>query len=199
MINSEEMEKLQGADLMDLKDTQHTFVDNRPDWDSWFLTLCFVIAQRSLDKDTKHGCVVVNESRSILSTGYNSPPRGCADAYVPLERPAKYDYMVHSEPNAIVNAARTGICLKGSIFYITGPPCHKCLGDIINVGAKKIIHGPIPSLINSKTDKVFEFFKMNQDIQIVEIKDIDPIFQLLSKTEEYINSKIGGKNEEKKS
>lgn len=171
--------------------------DPRPDWDYWFITLCFVIAQRSLDKDTKHGCVVVDDSRTILSVGYNGPPRGCADAFVPLERPDKYDYMKHSEENAIINAARTGVCLKGSIFYITGPPCHGCFGDIINVGAKKIIHGSISSaMVNAKVNEVIEFMKINrQGIDVIELKDMSPVSRLLSKTQTYIAGKIGEKCE----
>ena len=165
----------------------------RPDWDDWFLTLCFVIAQRSLDKDTKHGCVVVDDSRTILSVGYNGPPRGCADMFVPLGRPEKYYYMKHSEANAIINAARTGICLKGSTFYITGPPCNGCFGDMINVGVKKIVHGPTSSaMLGTETDAVIDFMKANQDIEIVEIQDVSPVFSILSKTEAYINMKTGG-------
>jgi len=183
--------ELEGADLMDMKDTQHTFVDSRPDWDSWFMTLCFLVAQRSLDKHTKCGCVVVDDSNTILSVGYNSPPRGCADAFVPLERPEKYDYMKHSEENAIINAARTGICLKGSTFYITGPPCHGCFGDMINVGVKKIVHGPVAHSTSGSESKIIDFMKINQSIEIIEIKDISSVFQLLSKTEEYISSKMG--------
>ncbi len=175
-------------------------VDTRPDWDSWFLTLCFVVAQRSLDKDTKHGCIAVDSSRSILSSGYNSPARGCDDTQVPLERPAKYDYMEHSESNAIVNAARSGTCLAGSTFYITGPPCHSCFAKMINVGVVKIIHGPTPStMLNSKTDAIIEFLKRGQDIKTVQITDVSPVLALLSKTERYIDTKLGEFGEKEKS
>lgn len=181
----------------DLKDTHMiNSLSDRPDWDTWFMTLCFVVSQRSLDKDTKHGCVVADDSNAILSVGYNSPPRGCVDEYVPLERPAKYDYMEHSEENAIVNAARIGTCLKGAIFYITGPPCHRCFAKMLNVGASKIIHGPTPSaMLNSNTEKVIAFMKMNQKIEVVELKDVNSVYALLSKTEGYINTKMGDGNE----
>lgn len=35
-------------DMKDMKELQNP----RPDWDSWFMTMCFVVAQRSLDKHT---------------------------------------------------------------------------------------------------------------------------------------------------
>lgn len=121
------------------------FHDDRPDWDSWFMALCFVVSQRSLDPSTKHGCVVINEDKTILSVGYNSPPRGCDDSKVPSSRPLKYSWYAHSEENAIVNAARHGTHLKGSTFYITGFPCERCLRSMINVGASKIVYGPVGS------------------------------------------------------
>jgi len=164
----------------------------RPDWDSWFMTLCFVIAQRSLDKDTKHGCVVTDSSHSILSVGYNSPPRGCDDQNVPLERPAKYDYMKHSEENAIVNAARAGIRLDGSTFYITGPPCHHCFGDMINVGARRIVHGPTPShMLDENSAKVKQFLLKKLQIEVVELDITSQVINLLSRTIGYVEAKNG--------
>src|SRR5205085_642159 len=116
---------------------------DRPDWNDYFITLCYLISQKSIDQSTKHGTIVVNEDKTILSTGYNSPPRGFNDLEFPQERPLKYSYVAHSETNAIANAARHGIPLKGSTFYITGFPCPNCLHSIINCGAKKVIYGSV--------------------------------------------------------
>jgi dCMP deaminase len=163
----------------------------RPLWDDWFMTLCFVVAQRSLDKHTKHGCVVVDDSRSILCVGYNSPPRGCVDSIIPLERPAKYDYMQHSEANAITNAARNGINLFNSTFYITGPPCPACFGKMLNVGVHKIIHGPILHQSTPAQIEAMETMKMHQDVEIIVWEGIDSVFKLLKGTESYITRKLG--------
>lgn len=116
---------------------------NRPNFDLWFMTLCVLISQRSLDPETKCGTVVVDENNSIISVGYNSPPRGCVDEEVPLTRPEKYLWMAHSEINAITNAALTGSCLKNSTFYVTGPPCAVCFRSILNTGAKRLVYGTI--------------------------------------------------------
>jgi len=116
---------------------------DRPDWNNFFMTLAFIVAQKSIDPETKHGCIVVGEDRSILSVGYNSPPRGCIDENIPLTRPEKYPFFAHSEENSISNAAANGVCLKNSTFFITGHPCSRCFRGIINVGAKKIIYGPV--------------------------------------------------------
>lgn len=90
-----------------------------------------------LDPSTKHGCFCVGEDKSILSAGYNSPPKGSIDQNIPLTRPEKYIFMEHSERNSIYNAAKHGIKIDGSTFYITGRCCSECLRAMINSGAKK--------------------------------------------------------------
>ena len=46
----------------------------------------------------------------------------------------------HAERNAIVNAARNGIKVKGAKMYMNcGIPCCECLKEIINVGIEEII------------------------------------------------------------
>lgn len=195
----DDLSEFKKADLMDLKDTRHIMQDTRPEWDSWFMTLCFIVAQRSLDKDTKHGCVIIDDSHSILSVGYNSPPRGCPDSKVPLERPLKYNFMSHSETNAIANAASIGTALKGSTFYITGPPCCSCFASIVNVGAVKIIQGPI---LHQRTQDQIDAIKLmnqNNQLEIVDFQNMSSVLWLIGRTTGYIDTKIGGRNEAKKS
>lgn len=145
----------------------------RPDWNFYFMTLALLASQRSLDPHTKHGTVVIDDDRTILSIGYNGPPRHSIDENVPLTRPEKYDWMVHSESAAIINAARSGIPLKGSTFYITGHPCEKCMREMINVGAKKIIYGPIGSKVVSKhTVEIVLKMLDGQDMYFSSLADI---------------------------
>ena len=84
----------------------------RPDWETWFVAICGISGSEVVDPSTKHGCVVVDDDHTILSVGYNSPPRGCQDDAIPTTRPEKYPDFVHAEENAIANAARTGVSLK---------------------------------------------------------------------------------------
>lgn len=179
--------------------------DKRPSWDVYFMTMAFVIAQRSLDPDTKHGCVVVADDKTILSVGYNSPPRGCDDSKIPLTRPLKYYFMAHSEINAISNAARHGVPLIGSTFYITGFPCEVCFRSIVNVGAKKIVYGPITSLcLKDNKDDIIKLMNTTepdlgaegyQSSTLVNIQRFDTfnssqqIVDLLTSTGDYIFKK----------
>ena len=183
MSTSKQIEVKQVIDLPEIRE------DNRPNWDVWFMTLALVASQRSLDQHTKHGSVVVDCERTILSIGYNSPPRGCDDSQIPLTRPEKYAFMEHAESNAIINAARCGTSLRNSIFYVTGNPCHECLRKIINVGAKRIITGPIDSVCHdSKVKEICKVILKDQDIEIIELKT-DGILKLLDQTINYYNLK----------
>jgi dCMP deaminase len=164
---------------------------NRPEWDEYFMSIAFVVAQKSIDPRTKHGTVVINDEKTIIATGYNGPPRGCEDDLIPLLPPKKYLYMSHSEINAIANAARSGMCLRNSTFYITGHPCHVCFRSIINCGAKKIIYSNVSSycvkdedleainiMMQGRSKNDFEFVKYDGDVK-----------NLLNESIEYIKRK----------
>ena len=45
------------------------------EWDPWFLELCNVVAKKSQCLSRKIGSVLVRDN-SVISTGYNGPPRG---------------------------------------------------------------------------------------------------------------------------
>lgn len=112
-------------------------------WDEYYMAQTFLIALRSPDPATKQGCCVVGSNYEPLSMGYNAPPRGCIDSEIPLTRPEKYSFMIHAEENAIANASRIGLNLKNSTFYITGHPCSRCFGMILQVGARRVVYGPV--------------------------------------------------------
>lgn len=83
----------------------------------------------------QHGCVIAMEGRYIISTGYNGPA-------VKEEHCKVCDYdpkttscpAVHAEVNALVNAARMGISVKGAKAYVTKKPCHNCEATLKNAG-----------------------------------------------------------------
>jgi dCMP deaminase len=163
----------------------------RPSWDDYFMTLALCVSQKSIDPTTKHGTIVVAQDKTVLSVGYNGPPRGCIDDNIPLTRPEKYDYIVHSEGAAIINAARHGIPLKNSIFYVTGHPCEICLGEIISVGASKVIYGPISShCLTAESMVVIEKIMAGQKLILEEYKTPQEIPTLLQKTLEYFRYKV---------
>lgn len=113
-------------------------------WEQRFVDLAEHISTWSKDPNTKIGAVVVfDETRQILSTGYNGMARGVDD--LPPERSSrengeKYFWYAHGERNAIYNAARYGIRMAGSSIYLNcGIPCTGCTIAIIQAGIKKVI------------------------------------------------------------
>lgn len=165
---------------------------DRPDWDTYFITLALLVAQRSIDPSTKHGAIAVDKDNTILAVGYNSPPRGCQDNLIPLTRPEKYAFMVHAEEALICNAAKHGISLNGATLYITGHPCDRCFRGILNAGIKKVVYGPIGA--KCVDEKVIENIGVmmagRNDISCIRTDVSDGCLALLGKTAEYLKTKI---------
>ena len=110
-------------------------------WDEYFMGVAKLAAMRSKDPNTQVGSCIVSEDNNILSMGYNGFPRGVDDTPVYRhDRPTKYDFVVHAEQNALLNAGRNGTRLNGGILYVTMPPCPNCAGSIIQSGIKEIIY-----------------------------------------------------------
>ncbi|MBL1218601.1 MAG: deoxycytidylate deaminase [Planctomycetes bacterium] len=110
----------------------------RPSWDEYYMTLVEQVSRRSPDPSTKHGCVLVDCENRVISTGYNGPVAGLPNDVVPLERPAKYDWMIHAEDNAVAFARCD---LRGATAYVTGAPCSACFRRLLQVGVKRIVYG----------------------------------------------------------
>ena len=108
------------------------------EWNVYFLNIAEQVKLKSKDESTQIGAVIVGEDKEVLSTGYNSFPRGLDDSLQERqERPEKYFWMEHAERNAIYNAARIGVSLKNSTIYLTsGLPCMDCARGIVNSGVK---------------------------------------------------------------
>lgn len=115
----------------------------RPNWDDYFLALAEQVSTRSPDPDTRHGCVLVDADRRVISTGYNGPVSGLPNELVPLTRPEKYDWFIHAEDNAVAFARCD---LRGSTAYVTGPPCAACFRRLLQVGVVRIVHASRPSM-----------------------------------------------------
>lgn len=109
-------------------------------WVEYFQELAHTIKKKSKDVNTQIGVVIVGKDKEIISTGYNSFPRGINDDISRRqERPEKYYWFEHAERNAIYNAARIGVSTKGSTMYLScGIPCSDCARAIINAGIVRI-------------------------------------------------------------
>ena len=117
--------------------------NNYISWDEYFMGVALLSSMRSKDPNTKVGACIVNKKKRIVGIGYNGFPYGCSDDEFPwinnskefLEN--KYPYVVHAEPNAILNANSS---LDDCTLYVSLFPCNECAKLIIQSGIKEIIY-----------------------------------------------------------
>ena len=116
--------------------------NKRASWEEYFMDIAQVVANRATCERKKVGAVIVRD-KIILSTGYNGSLSGlphCDEVGHEMEN----DHCVrtiHSEANAIVQAARNGVSISGAEIFITASPCYTCFKMIANAGIKKIYYG----------------------------------------------------------
>lgn len=122
----------------------------RPDYNTYFVNMAFLVATRSTCFRRQVGAVIVKNQR-ILSTGYNGAPRdiksclelgSCIriDKNIPSGKRHEICRGAHAEQNAIANAAFSGVSIKDSTLFITESPCSICTKMIINSGIKKVVY-----------------------------------------------------------
>lgn len=112
------------------------------DWNEYFIKMARLVAEKSKDRSTKVGVVVVGPSNEIRSTGYNGFCRGINDNVESRhERPIKYKFTEHAERNSIYNAARMGLSMEGCTMYFNYEPipCTDCTRAVIQSGIKKLV------------------------------------------------------------
>lgn len=140
----------------------------RPSWTNYFLGLATVVAQRSHDIHTQHGCIITDRNNLILGTGYNGFPRGMDDSTLPTSRPEKYHWMIHAEKNALSNCTHKP---TDGIAYVTGQCCNDCIMSLWQAGISKVImsnsHGT--KLFDENQKKLFDIFVHQTDIKIVRV------------------------------
>lgn len=134
---------------------------SRPSWTDYFLGLAKVISQRSHDIHTKHGCVITDKNHRILGVGYNGFPKGLDDSKLPLTRPEKYFWMVHSEINSLANCV---VRPDNGTAYVTGQCCNNCIISLWQEGIDTVYmiddHGT--KLFDDEAKKRFDtFIKMS--------------------------------------
>jgi dCMP deaminase len=140
----------------------------RPTWTDYFLGLAKVVAERSHDIHTKHGCIITDQSHRILGVGYNGFPKGLKDSELPTSRPEKYHWMVHSERNALSNCI---VRPDNGIAYVTGQCCNGCTIALWQEGISTIYmiddHGT--HLFDQEAQKRFDTFVEMSGMKIFKI------------------------------
>lgn len=135
----------------------------RPGWDSYFMALASLAAQRSNCMKRRVGCVLVGRERRVISTGYNGTPRGlrnCAEGGCPRCNTGDGSGVglatclcIHAEENALLEAGRERI-RDGAVLYCDTCPCLTCSIKICQVGISEVVYAHGYSMDN-ETAEVF--------------------------------------------
>jgi len=108
-------------------------------WDRRFLQLADQIASWSKDPNRGVGAVIVSVHRQVVATGFNGLPQGFEDRSERLQRPTKYDLIVHAELNAIVQCARNGVSPIDCTMYTSFSPCVQCALAVVQAGIQRVV------------------------------------------------------------
>jgi dCMP deaminase len=107
------------------------------------------IAKRATCDRGRSGCVIARD-KQILVTGYVGSPVGlphCDDVGHQMKKVVHEDgkvtqhcvRTVHAEQNAVCQAAKMGIGIKGATLYCRMTPCRTCAMLIINCGISRVV------------------------------------------------------------
>lgn len=117
--------------------------------DLYFMLLAVDVSLRSTCLRHKIGSVIVKNGQ-VISTGYNGAPSGldhCLELgclrdklKIPSGERIEVCRAVHSEVNAVIQAAANGVDMNGASLFCTHKPCISCTKMLINCGIKKIFY-----------------------------------------------------------
>ncbi len=117
-------------------------------FDEYFSEFAYTARIKSKDPSSQIGAVIVGPDNQLISAGFNGFPRGIDENSTDRwQRPIKYEYVCHAEENAIYNAARHGIALRGATLYLAGfgpptVPCTHCTKAVIQSGIVRVVGRP---------------------------------------------------------
>jgi len=171
--------------------------NNSIKWGNDFLNMTSILGKRS--HCVSHGVAAfITKDCRIISTGINGTPKGLinCDAFFDKNNFDKekhhefsLNYEIHAEVNALLSAARNGICIDNSDIYVNYSPCRDCAKAILASGIKSLyfrdlymndLNGFLLLLLSG-------IVKVNQ---IIEDDDLNAINEKMNKTLHIINEAL---------
>ena len=133
----------------------------RLDWDSYFMSMAFLIASRSSCNRLHVGCVLVKDTR-VISVGYNGflaklPHKS-------IVRDGHEQATVHAEQNSIADCAKRGISCADATAYITHYPCINCAKILAASQIKEIKYSQ-----DYKNDPIVKELFENSNINLLKL------------------------------
>lgn len=120
----------------------------REQWDKLYIDLAKRYGKESSCLRRAVGACITINNRAVCF-GYNGAPSGiksckeketCLRENSPSGTNLQQCVGLHSEMNAILQAAKLGISIEGGTLYCTHKPCSLCAKLIIGVGIKRVVY-----------------------------------------------------------
>ncbi len=112
-------------------------------WDSYFLQMATLVAERGTCDRLQVGCVLVLAKR-IIATGYNGAPSGlphCTEIGHALDADNHCTNAIHAEINALLQTAKYGgPSTLGATAYVTAFPCWRCFCALLQADVARIVY-----------------------------------------------------------
>ena len=121
-------------------------------WDKRFIDMAQLVSTwSSCFQTNRQGGAVIVKNKRVMTTGYNGAASGiksckergsCLRRELNIPSGTRHEicYATHAEQNAIIQAAKLGVCIDGATLYCTHQPCVICAKMIINSGIKRIVY-----------------------------------------------------------
>lgn len=107
-------------------------------WDEYWYEGALWASRKSEDRRRPVGAVIVADG-VIVASGFNGLARNASDdPRVVDDKDDKLKWICHAEENAIFDAARQGVKLKGATIFVTKFPCFGCCNAIVQTGIARL-------------------------------------------------------------
>lgn len=112
--------------------------------DEYFLRQAILASARGTCARRKVGCVLLNERRHVIATGYNGPASGdphciespCEGARLPSGQGLDLCEAIHAEQNALLQCADVWAIHTA---YCSAAPCITCVKLLRNTSCRRIV------------------------------------------------------------
>lgn len=119
---------------------------SRPSTDERFMTMAFVVSLGGTCRRRRVGCVLVDEHKHVMATGFNGPAATmdhcldapCKGASLPSGTGLDVCHAIHAEANALMQCKDIH---KIVTAYCTDSPCINCVKLLLNTSCKRIVFG----------------------------------------------------------
>lgn len=107
----------------------------RLSWDEYFMSVSYLVSQRSSCERLHVGCVLVKDNR-IIACGYNGFIAGAP--HESIVRDGHEQMTIHAETNAIADCSKRGVSSADCTAYVTHFCCVNCTKILIASGITRI-------------------------------------------------------------